>query len=152
MNTPIRFYSEHDQLSNFFSKAFVWRGKEWRTAEHAYQAAKFFETDPAISEEIRILATPSEVKIHSHKYRDQREMNWTKKKLVVMEDILRAKLGQDEGLREMLITTKDRELIENSPTDGYWGCGIDGRGENHLGRLWMKLRSELRTETKQVID
>ena len=143
MDGKVLFYSEHDQLSNFYARSFVWRGYGWRTAEHAYQAAKFFDINPAVAETIRAALTPREAKALAKEYRDQRDPNWTEKKLAVMEDILRAELSQDEALRAMLIASGENELIEDSPEDGYWGRGPDDLGENHLGRLWMKLRSEL---------
>lgn len=149
MEEKVLFYSEHDQLSNFYREPFIWQGKEWQSAEHAYQAAKFFNTDLAIAETIRTALTPAEAKLLSKKHRDQRDPNWTEQKLVVMEDILRAKLRQDEPLRAMLIATGECELIEDSPDDGYWGRGSDGRGENHLGKLWMKLRSELQNDVSE---
>jgi predicted NAD-dependent protein-ADP-ribosyltransferase YbiA (DUF1768 family) len=37
-----------------------------------------------------------------------------------------------------------RELLENAPSDFYWGCGRDGTGKNRLRVLLMELRTELR--------
>jgi hypothetical protein len=34
-------------------------------------------------------------------------------------------------------------LVESSPHDFFWGRGVDGTGENQLGVLLMRLRSEL---------
>jgi N-glycosidase YbiA len=34
------------------------------------------------------------------------------------------------------------DIIEDSPDDYFWGEGADGSGQNMLGRLWMKIRSE----------
>lgn len=44
----------------------------------------------------------------------------------------------------------DREIVEDSPIDSYWGCGADGLGKNMLGKLLMKLREELKNEQKRV--
>jgi hypothetical protein len=60
-----------------------------------------------------------------------------------MEELLRAKLSQHEKTRRLLLETGDKQLIENSAVDYYWGIGADGTGRNTLGKLWMKLRSEL---------
>lgn len=35
------------------------------------------------------------------------------------------------------------QLVEDSPHDGFWGCGADGAGSNHLGRILERVRSEL---------
>ena len=41
------------------------------------------------------------------------------------------------------MSTKDYIIVEDSPKDNFWGWGKDRTGENHLGKLWMKLRDEL---------
>lgn len=143
MEEKVLFYSEHDQLSNFYVGPLMWQGKEWRSAEHAYQAAKFLDTEPAIAETIQSALTSAEAKRISKKHQTRRDQSWALKKLVVMEDILRAKLHQDESLRAFLVATGEREIVEDSPEDGYWGRRPDGHGQNQLGKLWMKLRSEL---------
>lgn len=35
------------------------------------------------------------------------------------------------------------QLVEDSPSDPFWGDGPDGRGANHLGRILERVRSEL---------
>jgi ribA/ribD-fused uncharacterized protein len=47
-------------------------------------------------------------------------------------------------LAEILLSTGDQMIIENSPTDAYWGCGADGCGQNHLGKILMRIRQEIR--------
>ncbi|MGB4942710.1 MAG: NADAR family protein, partial [Candidatus Moraniibacteriota bacterium] len=105
MGERVLFYSEHDPLSNFYVRVFVWQGKEWRSAEHAYQAAKFFNTDPEIAEAIRTALTSAEAKHISKTHRARRQQDWTAKKLSIMEDILRTMLVQDDSLRALLIST-----------------------------------------------
>lgn len=46
-------------------------------------------------------------------------------------------------LRDLLLSTNSKNLIEASPYDYYWGCGNDGSGQNRLGKLLMELRLEL---------
>ena len=65
-----------------------------------------------------------------------------------MEDILRHKLEQNLYVKEKLLDTGDLEIIEDSPKDAFWGWGSDRNGENQLGRIWMKLRDELRDKTE----
>jgi predicted NAD-dependent protein-ADP-ribosyltransferase YbiA (DUF1768 family) len=49
-------------------------------------------------------------------------------------------------MREMLLLTGDCELVEgNTWGDKFWGV-CDGEGENHLGKLLMKIRAELAKE------
>lgn len=48
-------------------------------------------------------------------------------------------------LAQLLDGTYDQKLVEDSPFDDYWGRGREGRGLNTLGRMLMKLRSDLRS-------
>jgi ribA/ribD-fused uncharacterized protein len=49
----------------------------------------------------------------------------------------------------VLLNTGDQEIVEDSPVDYFWGCGGDRSGTNHLGRILMQIRTELRqTVTK----
>lgn len=72
--------------------------------------------------------------------------DWDSVKVGLMEGIIRAKFTQNVGLAEKLTATGDRELVEgNSWHDLFWGA--DGKtleGENHLGRILMKIRDELK--------
>ncbi len=47
-------------------------------------------------------------------------------------------------IREVLLSTGDEEIAENSPSDYYWGCGKDGSGKNRLGVILMEVREILR--------
>ena len=59
-----------------------------------------------------------------------------------MLQALRKKFVQP-ALREILLGTAGRELVEASPGDSFWGSGRDGSGSNRLGHLLMRLREEL---------
>ena len=65
-----------------------------------------------------------------------------------MYKALLAKFTQHSYLRKLLLETKERDLIEHSPYDSYWGDGGDGTGKNRLGILLMRLRHELRSGQK----
>src|SRR5690606_24814424 len=78
--------------------------------------------------------------------RDKRRSDWDRVKVDIMRDILRAKAEQHEYVRRKLLATGDRELIEDSWRDDFWGWGPNRDGKNMLGRLWMEIRAELREE------
>jgi ribA/ribD-fused uncharacterized protein len=65
-------------------------------------------------------------------------------KVDIMRDILRAKVAQHEYVRRKLLATGERELIEDSWRDDFWGWGPNRDGQNMLGKLWMEIRAELR--------
>ncbi|MBQ3449388.1 MAG: NADAR family protein, partial [Synergistaceae bacterium] len=58
---------------------------------------------------------------------------------------LRAKFTQHEDIAQKLINTGERILIEgNDLGDVFWGIDTaTGEGENHLGKILMKIRGEL---------
>ena len=60
-----------------------------------------------------------------------------------------AKFTQHPDLLRLLVETGDRELVEHSPHDSYWGDGPDGKGKNRLGILLMKLRAAFKGKESQ---
>ena len=61
-----------------------------------------------------------------------------------MFDVVALKFKQNLFLAEKLLKTGDEELIEgNDWNDCYWGV-CQGKGENKLGQILQRIRSELR--------
>ncbi len=54
------------------------------------------------------------------------------------------KLSTHADIREMLLSTGNEEIVENSSVDYYWGCGTDVSGKNMLGIILMEVREILR--------
>jgi ribA/ribD-fused uncharacterized protein len=73
-------------------------------------------------------------------YRAARDPDWARRRVAVLEEILRAKLAQHPEAQEALRRSGHEDIVEDSPTDYFWGEGADGSGQNMLGRLWMKIR------------
>ncbi len=148
-----RFNEQYFFLSNFFAVAhgIMLDGERYNTVEAAYQAAKTL--DLGWRAKIRMLYHPRDAK-RMGKRVPMRE-DWEQVKLQIMEDLLRQKFT-DSWLREHLIETHPQELIEgNTWGDKFWGAVWEyvylpestreyGRwvGENHLGKLLMKIRKE----------
>ena len=84
---------------------------------------------------------------------------WDRIKDDVMLTIVRAKFMQNRNLEIKLLETKDAELVEgNWWHDQVWGnctCGgLECRlpGLNHLGKILMKVRDELRLKGRSYED
>lgn len=139
---PINFYTPKFYVfNNFSAHAIEFRGQFYPTSEHAYQATKC--TDPDGKEAIRCARSPLQAKMLAQEaYKDAKDPDWTSKKVAVVEEILRAKLAQHPEAREALRESGDEDIVEDSPTDYFWGEGADGSGQNVLGKLWMKIRDE----------
>jgi len=134
-------------LSNFSAFRVAWRGHDFDTSEHAYHWEKFDSgTLPAMEVQDLILGATSAhgaLKL-AQQYKAFRRIDWEAVNLNVMSNILRAKVQQHEYVRRKLLETDDRELIEDSWRDDFWGWGPKRDGQNMLGKLWMEIRSELR--------
>ncbi len=149
INDYIGFYTrEFFCLDNFSAFAVEIDGHVYPTAEHAYQSAKFIYTSPEIAKKIWKSRSPGEAKAIAHNNRENYISNWEGTKVDIMEKILRAKLNQHPYVREKLMQTKKYPICLDSPIDSFWGIGPDRKGENVLGKLWMKLRAELQQQTK----
>ena len=132
-------------LSNFYPALVQFEGKIYPTVEHAYQAAKTYSHSYRAS--IQTAQTAGEAKKRGREAPMWRD--WPERKLRVMENLLWQKFLKPD-LMVMLKTTGDRELIEgNYWNDTYWGQCPVGIGDNHLGRLLMKIRKELRTTERK---
>jgi len=131
-------------LSNFSPHPVFLDGTTWPTVEHYFQAQKFILPAGAEHRErIRSAASPKQAKAFGLSRAHPIRPDWVAVREEVMRHALRKKF-QNPELRQVLLGTENRELIENSPFDRYWGAGRDGRGRNRLGALLMELRAELR--------
>ena len=70
--------------------------------------------------------------------------DWEEVKVDVMYKAINAKFTQNEDLKKRLLATKDMELLEDSKWDKFWGINKKDEGKNMLGKLLVKLRTELR--------
>lgn len=141
-NDPILFYSgDFNCFSNLSSYAVEMGGVLFPTSEHAYQYEKF--SDPTIQLQILNARSGYDAKMIANAHAESARQDWNEVKLSVMEDILRAKLQQHSHIKKKLLETGDKEIIEASKDDAFWGWGADHKGSNNHGKIWMKLRSEI---------
>ena len=69
--------------------------------------------------------------------------DWAQVKDSVMLYILELKFKQNEDIKETLMSTGLRPIVEHTRSDCYWGDGGDGSGKNRLGYLLTRLRNQL---------
>ena len=132
-------------LDNFSAFSLVIDNVEYKTAEHAFQSIKFLKTNKEIAEEIRLSSSPFDARALAHKYKSQRREDWKDVKYDIMEQILYEKTIQNEHVKERLLETGNNRIVEDcgEDDDKDWGCGIDGTGENNLGKIWMRIRDKI---------
>ena len=119
------------------------QGKIWPTSEHAYQAAHFFKTAPTLAHKIYKAKSAHEAFKLAKANADKAPKNWEEIKVAIMEDIVRHKLRQHPYVMHKLKQTGKRLIVEDSPKDDCWGWGPKRNGRNELGKVWMKVRSEI---------
>jgi ribA/ribD-fused uncharacterized protein len=139
------FSGKYSFLSNFHPSLITIDGIDFPTVEHAYQAAK--TDDKEIKQQIANKETPGRAKRAGGSrgvIKDLDHKDWERKKIAVMERLLRIKF-QDLTFAAQLKETGDQEIEEgNVWGDTFWGvCLKTGTGQNHLGKLLMKIRSEI---------
>ena len=95
-------------FDNFAPCQVEWRGVLYPTSEHAYQAAHFFDTNPALAEQVRACRSPRLASDFANQHKAEEDPNWDSKKVAIMEEIVRCKLAQHDLVRETLIASGDR--------------------------------------------
>ena len=130
-------------FDNFAPFPVEWRGKLYPTAEHAYQAAHFIDKNPDLAEQVRQTLSPREASDFANLNSYQDDPAWKDKRLVIMEELVRNKIEQHPYVKQILLESQDKDIVEMNDDDAFWGWGQDHKGENNLGKIWMKLRSEI---------
>ena len=139
-------------LSQWWPAPFEVDGTRYPTAEHFMMAekARLFGDEETRG---RILASshPRDAKRLGREVRGFEEQPWEEARSELVVRGNRAKFGQNPPLREFLVGTRDRVLVEASPVDRIWGIGLAAddpaagsperwKGLNLLGFALMEVR------------
>ena len=134
-------------MKNWFSnmlpldKPFIYGGLSFRTVENFYQAMKAPKSDIETRQRIAMM-DPYSAKRYWKKR--QPRPDWGQIKLDVMEYALRIKFAQGTSWHQKLMATAGEIVEWNNWHDKFWGRCVCQRcrkqGENHLGKLLMKIR------------
>ena len=134
------FRGEHRWLSNFYPAEVQYEGVMYPSLEYAFQAAKTLNL--AQRRLIRGAPTPGKAKALGRTVRLRPD--WEEVKLEIMAELVEDKFTRHPALTQLLLGTGEQEIVEgNVWDDRFWGV-CDGKGENHLGRILMAVRDELR--------
>jgi GTP cyclohydrolase II len=148
-------------MSNFYPCKFRDNKSEqiWISSEHYYQAHKFAEDCVVVHDGTPILARQLIAKQPTAKacyklswqYQDFYRPDWFDPaaianvwlplpgmlvKDLIMWRALMSKFSDTELMNKLKATGK-KQLIEHALKDSHFGCGIDGKGLNMLGKLLM---------------
>ena len=146
----IYFYKVNEPygcFSNFSPHGIAIAGENWQTVEHYYQAQKFIGTpDEKSSLIIKAVSTPEQAAALGRDCRRQLRSNWEQIKVPVMREAVRQKFFTHQDIQAILLSTADLLIVEDSPNDYYWGCGETKTGANHLGKILMSVRAEIKSK------
>ncbi|MDF3302716.1 NADAR family protein [Streptomyces tropicalis] len=147
-------------LSQWWPAPFTADGVAYAGAEHWMMAKKARLFGDAEAER-RVLAAghPAEAKKAGRLVRGFDEGTWERERFRIVVEGSVHKFAAHPALREFLLATGDRVLVEASPVDRVWGIGLAAddeaaadperwRGPNLLGFALMEARHRLRTAAR----
>ena len=139
----IYFFSHgFDPLNNWSAHTVeIWSIK-FPTLEHGYHYKKFDESYPDIAALVLAAPSPWAAKQIEREHGNKRREDWEDIKVSIMTELLRAKVAQNQDVKDCLQKTGKKAIIENSPWDGFWGIGENGKGQNQIGKILMMIRDE----------
>lgn len=155
-NEFVFFWGKEDVFSNFYYSPFKHQGILFKWSEQAvmYRKAKLFGADK-IAEQILKAQTPKACKDLGRSREIQfDELVWYENREHIYKEVLLDKFNSSKSIKEKLIQTMGKTLVEASPYDKIWGIGLSAdhphaeipskwKGLNLLGNVLMEVRAEL---------
>ncbi|KAK4042461.1 hypothetical protein C8A01DRAFT_33534 [Parachaetomium inaequale] len=185
--SPVYFWRETDPSTGYLSQWYPCAFSDdtdpsiiYQTAEHymMYQKALLF-SDPAVATQILAAAHPREVKDLGRQVSNFSDTVWHahREEIVRKGSVLKftRPVDVDDGrwivhteggaegvsIKELLLGTGEREIVEASPRDRIWGIGFGAAraggvrerwGLNLLGKALMVVRGKLRKGGEGGVD
>ncbi len=143
-------------LSQWWLSEFKVNGVCYKTAEHWMMAKKAALFDPSMIEQIVNTSSAAEAKKLGRMVKNFDDKTWLENRYDIVREGNFHKFSQHKDLKEFLISTNNRILVEASPVDRIWGVGLqqdnpkilnpkNWKGLNLLGFALMEVRDELIT-------
>lgn len=143
-------------FSQWSKEGFTVDNETYKTAEHWMMAekARIFN-DIETRKEILNIHHPHGVKQLGRQVKNFDPVIWNKHKFEVVVEGNYHKFSQHKDLKQFLLNTKNRILVEASPKDKIWGIGMSEndehvtnpnlwKGQNLLGFALMEVRDRLK--------
>lgn len=135
-------------FSNFYLCPVAFDGMNFSNSEAAWQSQKCVIISTKKNFEIK---SPSQAKASGRRVKLRED--WEDVKYQLMIDVCYAKFTQNPALKEILLSTGEEELIEDTTGwhDNIWGncsCAkcMNIEGKNLLGKALMEVRKKIREE------
>jgi ribA/ribD-fused uncharacterized protein len=147
-------------FSQWFQSGFEIDGIYYSTAEHYMMAgkARLFNDSDTLAE-ILVSKHPRDAQKLGRKVANFHDQTWQEHRSQIVIDGNLAKFQQNPQLLAFILGTKERILVEASPTDRIWGIGMADdhpdinnphkwQGLNLLGFALMVVREQLNSRAK----
>ena len=155
-DTHVYFWRNKAPFSNFYRKPFRYRGHTLQFSEQGFMLEKALLFDPSKVDAIARATQPDKAKALGRAVQNYDDVIWSSVRYDKMVEVLRAKF-KEPFMRDILLRTGDRIIVEASPYDRIWGVGLGAedarilneknwRGQNLLGKALMDIRAELKGE------
>ncbi|EMS72087.1 NADAR family protein [Ruminiclostridium cellobioparum] len=117
------------------------------------EKARLFQ-DTEVLKKIMDSTDPKQIKELGRKVKNFKDDIWEKKRYSIILNGNYAKFTQNEDIKQFLLQTKNKVLVEASPYDKIWGIGMiaddekvenpfEWKGQNLLGFALMEVRDEI---------
>ena len=139
-------FSRFDSSSPFSSGGALIRldNEEWKSAEHYVHANLAVSAEYA--QKIKAAVTAQEAYKLGNVWYKRKCANWKNLRRVLMTRGLYTQAMMYPEVKQALLATGEKLIVETSAYDHYWGIGRDQRGENTLGKVWMDIRKKIRED------
>jgi len=123
---------------------FTFKGVTYNTVENFYQAMKLPYNRLDLRAEIAAMPPHKAKTAIRNKSKYLWRDSWDKEvSLAVMRHALRIKFAPGTSWYTKLMETEGEIVEWNNWGDVFWGKTLDGKGENHLGKILMEIRDGL---------
>ena len=154
--TDTHLYFLRGVLSNFEKCYIKYRGHLFATTEQAFmwEKAVFFNDHESASKILKE-ENPAKAKKLGREVKNFDDSKWSEVCYEIMYKINYEKYFQNTRLKNILLNTGDKMIIEANPRDTRWAIGLSAeddrvldesqwQGENLLGKVLMQVRQELK--------
>ena len=142
-------------FSQWYDSPFESEGNHFMTAEHymMYRKATMFSDDSA-TQRLLSAGNPGEAKAIGREVIGFDQQKWVAHRFDIVVSANLAKFSGNPDLKDFLLSTGNRVLVEASPADKIWGIGLaednpacenpnQWKGTNLLGFALMEVRDQL---------
>ncbi len=145
------FYGKHSVFSNFYLNPMEVSGKKYSSNEQFYTVKKCEMSDKP---ELALRASHAKYPLQANAIGRSVKLD-NDMRIEVMRTGLLAKFGPEGELRDVLVNTGNKLIVEASPFDLFWGtgCGLrdpklkdskNWKGQNQMGKLLMSIRESFK--------